>query len=70
MGRSCLTLNIFLNDDFEGGETDFLFDDKQTLRFSAKPKAGRAMLFYSQQYHRGNKVTKGEKYLLRTDIMI
>jgi prolyl 4-hydroxylase len=70
VGRSYLTLNIFLNDDFEGGETDFYMDDKQTLRYSAKPKAGRGALFYSQQYHCGNKVLSGKKYLLRTDVMI
>lgn len=69
-GRSCLTLNIFLNDNFEGGETDFYHNDKKTLRESIKPKPGRAGLFYSQQYHCGNKVPKGNKYLLRTDVMV
>jgi hypothetical protein len=67
--RSHLTLNIFLNDDFEGGETDFFYDDT-TFRFSAKPKIGRGALFYSQQFHCGNIVKSGNKYLLRTDIMI
>lgn len=63
-----LTLNIFLNDDFEGGETDFFIDKK--LRHSVKPEAGKAALFFHSQYHCGNKVTKGYKYLLRTDVMI
>ena len=67
--RSVMTLNIFMNDDFEGGETDFFHEDK-SFRFSAKPKVGRASLFDSQQYHCGNKVTKGLKYLLRTDVMV
>lgn len=70
IGRSYLTLNIFLNDDFNGGETDFYLDDQSTLRFSARPKSGRAALFYAQQYHCGNIVKNGEKYLLRTDIML
>lgn len=66
---SRLTFNIFLNEDFEGGETDFYEDDAKTLRCSVKPKTGRGALFYSQQYHCGNKVTKGNKYLIRTDVM-
>ena len=68
--RSVMTLNIFLNEDFEGGETDFLHsNNSQDIRFSAKPKTGRGALFDSQQYHRGNVVKNGCKYLLRTDVM-
>ena len=67
--RSVMTLNIFINEEFEGGETDF-FHENKTFRFSAKPKTGRAALFDSQQYHCGNKVVSGYKYLLRTDIMV
>lgn len=66
--RSVMTLNIFLNDDFTGGETDFFFEDG-SLRFSAKPKPGRGALFDHQHVHCGNKVN-GIKYLLRTDIMV
>lgn len=69
--RSALTLNIFLNDDFEGGETDFLNSSNPLdLRFSVKPKSGRGALFYAQQYHRGNRILSGEKYLIRTDVMV
>ena len=64
---STLTLNIFLNDDFSGGETDFFHEKK--LRCSVTPESGKAALFEHKQYHRGNKVFNGEKYLLRTDIM-
>lgn len=67
--RSIMTLNIFLNDQFTGGETDFFWNDK-SFRYSAKPEAGRAALFDSQQYHCGNKVQDGYKYLLRTDVMV
>ena len=69
--RSALTLNIFLNDDFEGGSTDFFntrnYDD---LRFSVQPRPGRGALFFAQQYHCGRPVTSGFKYLLRTDVMV
>jgi len=68
--RSIFTLNIFLNSNFNGGETDFLFDDMRTLRLSAIPKTGRGALFDSQQFHRGNAVSNGYKYLLRTDVMV
>lgn len=68
-GRSIATLNIFLNDDFEGGETDFYKDDQTTLRYSAAPSPGRGMLFDSQQYHCGNMVKNGIKWLIRTDLM-
>jgi prolyl 4-hydroxylase len=74
---SMFTLNIFLNDNFRGGETDFYNSaNVSDLRFSVKPKVGRAGLFYAKQWHTGNKVifdeSKGEtyKYLLRTDIMV
>jgi len=67
--RSIMTLNIFLNDDFDGGETDFYLGDRTTLRFSCKPKPGRGALFDSQQYHCGNEVRNGYKYLIRTDVM-
>ena len=74
--ESIFTLNIFLNDDFEGGETDF-FETDQTnnedhimkLRFSVTPKTGRGALFYAKQYHRGNEVSVPYKYLIRTDVM-
>ena len=68
--RSVMTLNIFLNTEFEGGETDFYLEDKKTLRHSTKPKVGRGAFFDSQQYHCGNKVVNGFKYLLRTDLMV
>ena len=67
---SYATLNIFLNDDFEGGETTFYEKDSKTKKFVCKPKAGRGAFFYSQQFHEGNKIISGNKFLLRTDLMI
>ncbi len=70
--QSMFTLNIFLNDDFLGGETEF-FSQKRgqfSSRYIAKPKAGRAALFYANQLHRGNTVQTPYKYLLRTDVMV
>ena len=69
---SYATLNIFLNgrEDFEGGETTFYMKDKKTVKFVCKPKMGSGAFFYSQQFHEGNKIISGYKYLLRTDFMI
>ena len=67
---SYATLNIFLNDDFDGGETIFYENDKRTVTMVCKPKVGRGSFFYSQQYHEGAKLLSGYKYLLRTDLMI
>jgi prolyl 4-hydroxylase len=67
---SYATLNIFLNENFEGGETIFYENDKKTVTLNCKPKAGRGSFFYSQQFHEGAKIRHGYKYLLRTDLMI
>jgi prolyl 4-hydroxylase len=67
--RSIMTLNIFLNDDFEGGSTDF-FDNSGELILSAVPQVGSATLFDRRILHCGQRVTEGFKYLLRTDVMI
>ena len=75
-----MTLNIFLNDDFGEGGTDF-FERVRTqnedgsynldfkLRYRVEPKAGRGALFYAKQLHRGNVVGNDYKYLIRTDVM-
>ena len=67
---SYATLNIFLNEDFEGGETIFYTNDKKTVTLKCIPKTGRGSFFYSQQFHEGAKLLSGYKYLLRTDLMI
>lgn len=67
---SYATLNIFLNDDFEGGATLFYKNNKKDLTLKCVPKTGRGSFFYSQQFHEGAKITTGYKYLLRTDLMI
>ena len=64
---SYATLNIFLNDNFEGGETIFYKNDARTVSMVCKPKVGRGSFFYSQQYHEGAKLLSGYKYLLRTE---
>lgn len=60
--HSIFTFIIYLNDDFEGGETAF---DK----FSVQPEPGMALCFHHPLRHKGNMVESGIKYALRTDVM-
>lgn len=50
------TIILYLNDDFEGGETGF-----PNLNYKCKPKVGRALIFLSSELHSGLTVKKGEK---------
>jgi predicted 2-oxoglutarate/Fe(II)-dependent dioxygenase YbiX len=70
--RSFFTFMIYLNDDFEGGGTSFRDDGFGANSFGAlrvTPKKGMALLFHHPIPHRGDPVTVGRKYILRTDIM-
>lgn len=67
---SLFTLNIFLNDNFKGGSTTFFRNDRATVRHVVTPRVGRAALFDHNQYHQGDQVTEGHKFLIRTDVMI
>lgn len=61
--RSLFTAMIYLNDDFEGGTTDFWGARGIT------PQRGMALVFEHRRLHRGAAVTRGRKYVLRTDVM-
>jgi prolyl 4-hydroxylase len=60
---SWYTFLIYLNDNFEGGETEF-----QDL-FSVAPKKGSLLVFYHPLKHEGKILTAGTKYVLRSDVM-
>jgi hypothetical protein len=62
--RSLVTLVFYLNDGFEGGETDFPELERRVV-----PRAGRALLFQHRILHEAGRVRAGEKYVLRTDIL-
>lgn len=60
--RSLLTFMIYLNGNFQGGET--------TLeKFNVTPQQGKALFFIHQVLHKGQPVIAGRKYVLRTDVM-
>ena len=60
---SYYTFMIYLNDDYEGGQTKF-----QSGEFIV-PQKGSALIFEHSLKHEGAAVKKGTKYVLRTDIM-
>jgi predicted 2-oxoglutarate/Fe(II)-dependent dioxygenase YbiX len=59
---SRLTLLVYLNDDFTGGQTDF-------REFKVAPEAGSALLFVHDTWHEGMQVVEGVKYVLRSDVL-
>ncbi|MFO0659259.1 MAG: 2OG-Fe(II) oxygenase [Polyangiaceae bacterium] len=62
--RSLLTFLVYLNDNFEGGTTDFPEQNKVIA-----PTTGSALLFQHMVLHAGTKVERGTKYVLRSDIL-
>jgi predicted 2-oxoglutarate/Fe(II)-dependent dioxygenase YbiX len=60
--RSLLTLLLYLNDQFEGGETTF--DD-----LVVTPVRGLALVFRHDLFHAGEPLGQGTKYVLRSDVM-
>jgi prolyl 4-hydroxylase len=59
---SYYTFMIYLNQDYEGGET--VFGD-----LSIEPKQGMALVFLHNLEHEGSPVKRGIKYVLRSDVM-
>jgi len=59
---SKITFMIYLNEDYTGGETEF-------TGFKVQPKSGSALIFPHQLMHQGSKLSRGVKYVLRTDVM-
>ncbi len=61
--RSFLTFLIYLNGDCEGGQTLF------GTGLEVEPRPGLGLLFEHPALHQGAVVTRGRKYVLRTDVM-
>lgn len=84
VNRSMKTFMVYLNDDFEGGSTNFI-DEKQELwkdpvlgiwraqeeniLFRLQPKTGMAIVFNHQILHEGGMLKSGKKYIFRSEIM-
>lgn len=73
---SLFTFLLYLNDEFEGGETAFFIPGHKegTLNaYKVRPVMGAAALFPHGEakgalLHEGTSVTKGAKYIIRSDI--
>jgi prolyl 4-hydroxylase len=63
--RSWYTFIIYLNQEFEGGETVFFVEPEVRI----KPKPGAGLFFQHPIIHEGAVVTSGIKYAVRTDLM-
>ena len=59
---SYYTFMIYLNDNFEAGETSF-------ADINIRPITGMALIFLHSLEHAGSPIKKGTKYVLRSDIM-
>ena len=59
-----MTLVVYLNDDFDGGETEF-----PELDVQVRPATGLALLFQHRTLHRARAVARGAKFVLRTDLV-
>jgi prolyl 4-hydroxylase len=62
---SDLSLVVYLNEDFQAGETRF---PDQTL--SLRPAAGEGILFRHSLLHEGTAVRQGRKYIVRTSVAV
>eukprot|EP01124_Arcella_intermedia_P022985 TRINITY_DN3547_c0_g1_i1.p1 TRINITY_DN3547_c0_g1~~TRINITY_DN3547_c0_g1_i1.p1 ORF type:complete len:286 (+),score=69.08 TRINITY_DN3547_c0_g1_i1:127-984(+) len=80
--RSLMTLNIYLNGDFEGGTTNFLSENQtlsltdnmfraspENILFKVTPQAGTALIFNHMILHEGDVLQSNVKYIMRSDIM-
>lgn len=65
---SVLTFMVYLNDDFDGGETNFFHEDGRVM-LTVKPATGMALVFTHPILHEGAVVESGRKYVIRTDVM-
>jgi len=56
---------VYLNADFEGGETRFT----EQLEHTVVPKTGMTVIFQHKLTHEGCTVITGTKYAMRTDVI-
>lgn len=63
--RSEFTFLVYLNQDYQGGETRFFEPELLVVT----PRTGLALVFHHPQLHEGAAVESGVKYVMRTDVM-
>ena len=62
--KSLLTLMVYLNEGFAGGDTEFPEQGRTIV-----PKVGSALLFQHMLVHAGKRVEQGTKFVLRSDVL-
>jgi prolyl 4-hydroxylase len=78
-GVTLMSMMIYLNADFEGGQTGFLEKKPRSAgrsrkrsnctRFQVSPVTGSAVVFDHLLLHEGVEVREGVKYAVRTDVV-
>ena len=74
-GRSRLTFLVYLNDDFDGGATSFYLPAPRggLEARGVQPRCGTVLCFpqgnTASLVHEGSEVTRGTKYVIRTDVL-
>ena len=59
--KPSLTAILYINDDYAGGEIDFIHDD-----LCLKPKAGSMVVFPSDKQHEVLEILSGNRYMTQT----
>ena len=79
-GTTLMSMMVYLNDDFTGGQTGFLEKKPRSTRarsrkrnnrtrFAVAPVRGEALVFDHLCLHEGVEVSSGVKYAVRTDVI-
>jgi prolyl 4-hydroxylase len=71
--ESHITFMIYLNEGATGGDTRFFASMADAFQrqpyLTVTPKEGMALVFVHRIWHEGVVAEKGQKYVLRTDVM-
>eukprot|EP00005_Dracoamoeba_jomungandri_P014886 CAMPEP_0174269214 /NCGR_PEP_ID=MMETSP0439-20130205/40265_1 /TAXON_ID=0 /ORGANISM="Stereomyxa ramosa, Strain Chinc5" /LENGTH=216 /DNA_ID=CAMNT_0015357865 /DNA_START=29 /DNA_END=679 /DNA_ORIENTATION=+ len=67
--RSYLTVQLYLNQGFVGGETTFFLGSNESVAVPVVPKTGMVLVFQHDILHEGSLLQKGRKYVIRSDVM-
>ncbi|CAF0893739.1 unnamed protein product [Adineta steineri] len=66
---SYITIQLYLNEGFKGGETTFVSHRDSTKNVPCIPRTGMVLIFEHHLLHEGSALKKGRKYTVRTDVM-
>jgi len=68
--RSVHTVMVYLNDQRTFGEGETVFHDFKKGRYTTMQAVrGKGLVFKHELWHEGKPLTRGHKYILRTDLM-